>query len=160
MSAAISETIGRERQIHLFDSFEGLPLAKEIDGKEALAWQANVHSPEYYNNCAADESFVKEAMKLAGSLNYKIYKGWFEVTLSTYPKNSISILRLDGDWYDSIKSCLEHLYPVVVSGGIIILDDYYSWDGCSKAVHDYLAETKSPSRLHEWRGNVAYLIKK
>lgn len=160
MSAAISEIIGNSKQIHLFDSFEGLPIAKEIDGKEALEYQMNTNAPNYFNNCSVDESFVIEAMKLSGIKNPIIYKGWFDKSLKNYPKNSISILRLDGDWFESIKVCLDYLFPYVTEGGIIIIDDYYSWDGCSKAVHSYLAENNNPSRIYQWRGEVPYIIKK
>lgn len=160
MIAAIAEVSGNDRRVHLFDSFEGLPQAKEIDGKEALQWQADKTSPFYYNNCNADESFAIQALKLANHNNFKIYKGWFQDTLHTYEGNNIAILRLDGDWYDSVKGCLEKLYPLVSEGGVIIIDDYYTWDGCSKAVHDYLSEIKSASRVYQWRNQVAYIIKK
>ncbi|MBX2917510.1 MAG: class I SAM-dependent methyltransferase [Cyclobacteriaceae bacterium] len=160
MIAAIAELSGNTRRVHLFDSFEGLPEAKEIDGKEALQWQANKTSPHYYNNCYADESFALNALKLAAHTNFQIYKGWFQNTLSTYQGNPIAILRLDGDWYDSVKVCLEKLYPLVSEGGLIIIDDYYTWDGCSKAIHDYLSEIKSASRVFQWNNQVGYIIKK
>lgn len=160
MIAAITELTELKKQAHLFDSFEGLPPAKPIDGKDALTWQKNTKGETYYDNCAADESFALGAMKLSGSNNYKLYKGWFQNTLDQYEEKPISILRLDGDWYDSIKVCLDKLYPFVTEGGIIVLDDYYIWDGCTKAAHDYLSEIKSPSRVHQWNNQVAYIIKK
>ena len=64
-------------------------------------------------------------------------KGWFSDTVPSFDK-SICILRLDADWYDSTKVCLENLYPKVVSGGIVILDDYGYWKGCKEATDDYL----------------------
>lgn len=160
MSAAISELLGSKCNLHLFDSFEGLPPAKEIDGREALAWQKDILAPGYYDNCTADESFTKEAMKLAGHDNYTLYKGWFQDTLSGINTKSIAILRLDGDWYDSVKVCLKELFPLLAEGGVVIIDDYYTWDGCAKAVHDYLSEIKSPSRIHQWNNKVAYIVKK
>ena len=160
MSAAISEVIDKTSHIHLFDSFEGLPEAKEIDGKGALNYQKNTQSETYFDNCSAKEEFAMEAMKLAKNDNYSVHKGWFQDTLAKYPKNSISILRLDGDWYDSVKVCLNTLFPYVAEGGIIILDDYYAWEGCAKAVHEYLAEIKSASRIHQWKGHVPYIVKK
>lgn len=160
MSAAIAEVLGNERRVHLFDSFEGLPPAKEIDGKAAIAWQQNTNSPGYYDNCTAEESYAHAAMKLAGHKHYKTYRGWFENTLPTYDGRPIGILRLDGDWYDSIKTCLDNLFPHVVPGGIIILDDYYTWDGCARAVHDYLSVTHTPSRVYQWRNTIGYIIKK
>ena len=160
MSAAIGEILKKSKTIHLFDSFEGLPPAKEIDGKEALAWQKNVNAPGYFNNCMAEESNAKKAMSLAGCENYQIHKGWFNQTLPLFKNNAIGILRLDGDWYESIMDCLSYLFPQVLNNGIVLLDDYYTWDGCSKAVHDYLSGIKSPSRVHQWNNQIAYIIKK
>jgi O-methyltransferase len=160
MSAGIAEVLGNERRIHLFDSFEGLPPAKEVDGTAAIAWQQNITSPGYYDNCSAEESYAHAAMKLAGHQQYKTYRGWFESTLPSYDKRPIGILRLDGDWYDSIKTCMENLFPYVVPGGIIILDDYYTWDGCARAVHDYFSATHTPSRIYQWRNTIGYIIKK
>jgi O-methyltransferase len=160
MSAAIVELLGKDRHVDLYDSFEGLPPAKEIDGKEALAWQKDITSPNYHDNCTADEHFAMAAMKLANHADYTIHRGWFDATLPVRSDRPISILRLDGDWYDSIYTCLRCLFPKVVAGGIIILDDYYTWDGCSKAVHDYLSEIKSPSRIHQWSNSVGFIIKK
>ena len=160
MSAAIAEIIGAEHQVHLFDSFEGLPPAKTIDGKEAIAWQQNKTSPGYFDNCRAEERFALEAMKKSGHKKFRTHPGWFAETLPEFGPKPISILRLDGDWYDSIMTCLEQLFPRVIGGGIIILDDYYVWDGCAKAVHDYLSRIASPSRIHQWKDQIAYIIKK
>lgn len=160
MSAAIAEQLGQQRQVHLFDSFEGLPPAKEIDGKEALAWQKNTTSSQYFDNCTAEESYVLQAMSLAKHKDYHLYKGWFDQTVHQFGNRPIAILRLDGDWYDSIMICMEYLFSKVVNGGIVLLDDYYTWDGCAKAVHDYLSKIKSPSRVYQWNNQVAYIIKK
>ena len=59
------------------------------------------------------------------------------------------MLRLDGDWYESTRVCLENLYPHVAPGGIVIVDDYYNWDGCARAVNEFvsgLASTKCGSQ--------------
>src|SRR5688572_18590223 len=77
MSAAISEAFMKNKNVHLFDSFEGLPAAREIDGKAAIKWQSDTTSPNYHDNCSVGQQYVTEAMKLAGHRSYKIYKGWF-----------------------------------------------------------------------------------
>lgn len=51
----------------------------------------------------------------------------------------IAILRLDGDWYASTQICLEHLYDLVVPSGFVIVDDYGTYDGCRKAVDEFIA---------------------
>jgi hypothetical protein len=51
--------------------------------------------------------------------------------------DKIAILRLDTDWYESSKYELEQLYDNVVSGGVIIFDDYYHWDGQRRATDDF-----------------------
>lgn len=159
MIAGAAKLLGDNRQYYLFDSFEGLPDAKEIDGQAAIEWQKDTTSPDYHNNCRASIHDAEEAMKLADITNYQIIKGWFEESLPN-SKNlfPIAILRLDADWYSSTMTCLDNLYPMVNKGGIIILDDYYTWDGCSKALHDYLSRNELADRLHSHKG-VAYIKK-
>lgn len=158
MIAAIA-SMWTERMYYLFDSFEGLPKAQEIDGAKAIAWQANKEGSTYYNNCTADISFAEQAMRMSGA-RHTIVKGWFNETLANAQfESGIALLRLDGDWYDSIMECMVNLFPKVVKGGIIILDDYYTWDGCSRAVHDYLSAIKSTARIYRTVEGVPYIVK-
>lgn len=162
MISALAEILGSNRSYYLFDSFEGLPPAKTIDGEKALAWQSNKNSKYYYNNCSADESYAIEALQKATIKNYKIVKGWFEKTIPNEINkiDKISVLRLDGDWYDSTILCLNYLFEKVVSGGLVIIDDYYSWDGCSKAVHEFLYRKKLNDQIQSTPEDVCYIIKK
>lgn len=158
MIAAISELIGNKRAL-LFDSYEGLPKPKEDDGIQAKLWQANVKGEFYYDNCSAEEAFAIEAMTMSGA-SFNSFQGWFKDTLNNkLPIEKISILRLDVDWYDSTMECLTYLFPLLSKGGIVLIDDYYTWEGCSKAVHDYLSKIKSKSRVYQFNNNVAYIIK-
>jgi hypothetical protein len=112
MMAAMAELLGNARKYYLYDSFEGLPPAQEIDGLQAKAWQETKDSPWYYDNCRAEQSYAEEAMRLAGAKRVELVKGWFSETTPAFPKaESIAILRLDGDWYDSIMDCMVHLIP-------------------------------------------------
>lgn len=159
MSAAIAEVLDDGRTFHLFDSFKGLPPAQDIDGHKAIAWQKNINDPAYYNNCKAEFQDVVNAMAINQCENYKVYPGWFKDSLSELKTNSIGILRIDCDWYQSVKECLDTLMPKVNTGGLIIIDDYHAWDGCAKAVHDHLSETKSSSRIHQCNNGTTYIIK-
>jgi O-methyltransferase len=160
MIAGLAVHLGTAREYWLFDSFEGLPPVETIDGKSAKEWQDNKQSPFYYNNCTASEEEASTAMKLSGAVNVKLIKGWFQDTLPTvsFP-GGIALLRLDADWYKSTYQILQWLFPLVNPNGLIVVDDYYIWDGCSKAVHDYLSEHKRSERIasHE---NVCFMIKR
>jgi O-methyltransferase len=159
MIAGIASVLGPDRKYTLFDSFEGLPPAQEIDGGGAIAWQEDKESSIYYNNCSAEKEIAEEAMKLAGVDNYEIISGWFNKTLSKYPPGeSIALLRLDADWYESTLACLDNLFDKVVKGGCIIIDDYYTWDGCSRAVHYFLSTRIATQRIRSFNG-VAYISK-
>lgn len=161
MIAAISEHLGNSRSYYLFDSFEGLPEARSIDGLAALEWQRNKTGPTYHNNCTAEISFAENAMRISGSDKHEIIKGWFSETLTSIPLSvEIAILRLDADWYDSTIQCLERLYPKVKKGGVVIIDDYYVWDGCSRAVHDYLSKNQLPDRIHHLDEGSCYILKR
>jgi len=159
MSAGLAEILGTKRKYFLFDSFEGLPIVKEIDGHEAKAWQDNTTSPYYYDNCKAEIGFAVKCMDKTGA-SYECIHGWFESTLPVFNKTKkLAVLRLDADWYDSTMQCLTNLYPLVVENGLILIDDYYMWAGCSRAVHDYLSSIKSTSLIRSSTNGVAYIIK-
>ena len=82
-------------------------------------------------------------MKLSGATSFSLIRGWFSETIPRFiPPSPIAVLRLDGDWYDSTRVCLENLYPQVAPGGIVIIDDYYNWDGCARAVNEFLADSR------------------
>jgi len=161
MMAGMATLLGPDRDYYLFDSFEGLPPVKEADGPGALKWQSDTESPGYYDNCRADPAEAEKAMTLSGASRVHLVKGWFADTLPGMRwDQKIAILRLDGDWYDSIYTCLEHLYPHVTEGGLVLLDDYYFWMGCSRAVHDYLSRNHLEDRIYQFRDmRIAYLVK-
>jgi O-methyltransferase len=159
MSAAMSELCGKDRKYFLFDSFEGLPPAKENDGRDAIDWQKNKDSQYYYDNCKAEMKFAKQAMEIAGIKNPELVQGWFNETLHTVNTGPIAILRLDADWYDSTMTCLNEFYGKVSTGGLVLIDDYNFWEGCSKAVHDYLSRNNLSDRIHQTENGVAYIIK-
>jgi O-methyltransferase len=142
MIAGIADVLGSGRSYCLCDSFQGLPPAKEIDGDAAQAWQADTTSPGYYNNCTASEEDARAAMTMSSAKDYQIVKGWFDKTLPKLPPQPIALLRMDADWYDSTKCILDSLADRVVCGGLIIIDDYYTWEGCTVAVNEFAARSK------------------
>ena len=152
MIAAIAEMMGNARHYVLADSFQGLPPAKQVDGKAAIEWQAS--DPD---NCRAKADEAVASMAKAGITNYEVLEGWFTETLKKVDA-PIAVLRLDADWYDSTLFCLRTLFDKVAVGGLAIIDDYYVWDGCSRAVHTFLHMHNRTERLRVHNG-VAYLVK-
>jgi O-methyltransferase len=160
MSAGMASVLGDGRTYYLYDSFEGLPPASELDGLNhygltAIEWQATTT-----HNERAPEEASREAMRRSGARHVNVVKGWFCDTLPTYPGEPIAILRCDGDWYSSTMETLTGLFPYVIPGGLIIFDDYYYWEGCAKAVHDFLAKMQAVETIRMSRGGYAYLIKR
>lgn len=160
MIAGMATILGPNREYFLFDSFEGLPAAREIDGKAALDWQRDNTSPAYHDNCFAGPESAEQAMRRAQAKSFHLMKGWFAETLPEFrPPLPIAMLRLDADWYDSTMICLETLFDYVAPGGLILLDDYHTWDGCSRALHDFLSARAATERIMSI-GDLCYLIKR
>lgn len=134
-----------ERQIFLFDTFEGMTEPTERDtgpgGLEATAmWRR--HQEESGGNWL---SVSLEEVK--GNLSQTDYpesllrfvQGDVLQTIPGEAPDEIALLRLDTDWYESTKHELEHLYPRLVPGGVLIVDDYGQWRGAKDAVDEYLS---------------------
>ncbi len=168
MLLAQREAFGHvERSVHMLDSFEGLPDVTLRDGPLAKRWKEEAAPERYYDNCKASLDELKAVLGTMGFRDeeYRIWPGWFASTLpslvETIQGQGIALLRLDGDWYDSTLVCLEQLMPLVSEDGVVIIDDYYAWDGCARAVHDYLSRYDLSYRIRSlFNYYGAYFIKK
>ena len=91
----------------------------------------------------------------------KYHVGWFQDTLpEVAPRlGAIALLRLDGDWYESTRLPLLHLYDKVVPGGIVIVDDYGHYEGCRRAVDQFLAGRDKPILMHHIDYSARYWVK-
>jgi O-methyltransferase len=138
-----------KRDLYLFDTFEGMsePTSRDIDysGKPASELMR-----ETSNWCAASLESVKKVLYKTGYPKEKIHfvQGKVEKTLPDSAPNSISLLRLDTDWYESTKHELVHLYPRLSERGVIIIDDYGYWKGCRQACDEYFGQSRTPILLN------------
>jgi O-methyltransferase len=134
------------RVLYLYDTFEGMSEPSEQDkdftGLSAkIIWEAN--QKENKNNWGyASIEDVKQNVSTTKYPADKIHyiKGKVEETMPSTLPESIAVLRLDTDWYESTYHELVHLFPLLAKGGILILDDYGHWEGQKKAVEKYFAE--------------------
>ena len=141
--------------VWMFDSFEGLPEITKDDGQLAVEWQQQSHAPEFFNNCTAHLEEVLSMLKREGiaESSYRIFKGWFNQTVAPAAEEleqsgvQLALLRLDGDWYESTRDCLNALFPKLRKGAPCIVDDYYAWDGCALALHEYFGTHRIASRI-------------
>jgi hypothetical protein len=132
------------RKIYLYDTFTGMTEPTEddyfISSKEPahILW-AKGQKKNYNDWVIARLSEVKKNMFLTGYPNKSIIfvKGKVEETIPKVTPSQIGILRLDTDFYTSTKHELKHLFPLLVKGGVLIVDDYGSFAGSKKAVDEY-----------------------
>jgi O-methyltransferase len=123
-----------DRVVWCCDSFEGMPTAKEKD----LSLQSNSDFSDRDYLVATQEQVANNFRKFdLLDDNVKFLKGWFCDTLPSAPIKQISILRMDGDLYESTMDALANLYAKVSIGGYLIVDDYKSWNGCRTAIDEF-----------------------
>jgi hypothetical protein len=89
--------------------------------------------------------------------NVVFYKGLFSETM--HFQDPICFAHIDCDWYESVFTSLERIVPNLVSGGIIIIDDYEDWSGCRKAVDDFLAKFSDLYHLETYWKTKLHLVK-
>jgi O-methyltransferase len=132
---------GINNKIFGFDSFEGMP---DIDSDKDIS-DYNKSDPVYWVGkplCNGIDSVYDTFDKLKLNMNNVVLvKGFFQDTLNVQKNidniGEIAVLRLDGDWYDSTKICLEKLYDKVIDGGVIIIDDYGHFIGAKRATDEF-----------------------
>lgn len=145
----VLNSLGSNKKIFGFDSFEGLPNPSDNDKIE------NKHPREALKGFFSDCSFLKLNTKIndLNLISIKLVKGYFSDTLSNYDEYKFSLVHLDCDLYDSYKECLNFFYDRVSEGGFIVFDEYdYSQDvypGAKKAIDEFLAKKEIPiNRLY------------
>ena len=139
-----------QRDLYLFDTYEGMSEPEDgvdvdVGGRPAsdqLAASKRTESSWIWAYAPLEE--VARNMASTGYPQERVHlvKGMVEDTLPAEAPEKIALLRLDTDWYASTRHSLEHLYPRLVSGGVLILDDYGHWQGARRAFDEYAAENK------------------
>jgi len=158
------------KTIYAFDSFQGIPLPSNRDdqypgirklndderkalpdpGKQVLESSGATVVNEYDVS-----THIMNAFKLKPP-DIIFVKGWFEETVIGFDKE-IAILRLDGDLYNSTFVCLQNLFPKVIQGGCVIIDDW-NLKGCQDACKEYF-ELIGYEPNYQFISDIAYFIK-
>jgi len=168
MVLTLQELGVEDRDIVVYDTFEGMTEPTSADttpyGPSALEiWEAADAAgtrafPEYFDPEKFDEETVRQLLLSTGYPAARIHlvRGRVEDTIPGQAPEQLALLRLDTDWYESTRHELEHLYPRLAPGGVLIIDDFGHWDGARRAVEEYFT-THPPVLLNriDYSGRIA-----
>lgn len=168
---AVAETLlslgESNRNLYLFDTYEGMapPTGEDVDiagvTAESLLEQSDKRNDDSVWCCASLE-MVRSAVNSVGYPAEKIHfvKGMVEQTIPAGAPEKIALLRLDTDWYESTRHEMEHLFPRLAKGGVLIIDDYGHWQGARKAIDEYLEYNKIKMLLNriDYTGRIAVKV--
>ncbi|MEO1527118.1 MAG: TylF/MycF/NovP-related O-methyltransferase [Planctomycetota bacterium] len=156
---AIADTLARnhdaDRELHLFDTFEGMSEPTDADvainGEDAQSLLESEDKSDARSVwCVASLEDVKSTMSQTSypSERTHFHVGKVEDTIPSAAPEQIALLRLDTDWYESTAHEMEHLFPRLSEGGVLIIDDYGHWQGARRAVDEYFAKHQIGMLLH------------
>jgi O-methyltransferase len=153
MRATLSALDVEDREVWLADSFEGLPSSRPDQ------YPADAGDDEHFkfDFLAVSEDEVKRAFERYGLLDDQVrfLRGWFKDSLPPLTgTRHWSLLRLDGDMYESTIIALESLYPDLSPGGFVVIDDYGAIPQCRQAVEDFRSEHGIDEEMNrvDWTG--------
>ena len=161
--------------IYMFDTFEGLTKPGKYDystndpvyhmnNKQVIKnWEINRTGENSSKWCYCSLDNVKNNVYKTKYPKDKLHfiKGDVMETLLEEKNipDKISVLRLDTDWYESSKFELEKLYHKVVEGGVVILDDYFHWDGQRRATDEFFQKNNINKVIFKNNKQTGYFIK-
>lgn len=145
-----------DRTIWLYDTFNGVSPPGDVDVQEISGRKARDILDE--RERSPDDPFWGIAARPLVETNlrrteypmhrFRIVEGDVLRTLPAQSPSRLSVLRLDTDWYQSTRHELEHLYPRLSPGGVLIVDDYGYWRGARKATDEYFQSLATRPLLH------------
>lgn len=148
MAKALQMLGGADRNLWLFDTFNGVvePTERDIalDGTSAKVLMERDKDRKKTSDiwAIAPETEVRDNMSRSGYPLRQIsfVRGDVKDTLQSETLPPVALARLDTDWYDSTKHELAMIMPSMVSGGVVIVDDYGHFSGSRQAVDEWLRE--------------------
>jgi hypothetical protein len=134
------------RELFLFDTFEGMTEPTEKDERHDGRTAADLLETSERSAAVWAQASLEDVQSGFAGVPYpgeRIHyvQGPVEKTIPDQAPEQIALLRLDTDWYESTKHEFDHLYPRLVSGGVLLIDDYGWWKGSRTATQEFLAET-------------------
>jgi hypothetical protein len=133
-----------DRRIWLYDTFAGMtePGSNDYNARGTAADQLRTGDRDSPVLALAGRSEVEQNIRSTGySFDLLTFvEGDILQTIPQTAPDRLALLRLDTDWYESTRHELNHLYPRLQPGGVLIIDDYGDWEGAKLAVDEYFAD--------------------
>ncbi len=157
----------KQRKFKVYDSFGMMPEPSEFDDDDVHDRFAVIKNGKskgigddlYYGYESDLLQKVKNNFSNFGiditTESIDLIKGFYEDALIV--SEPVALAHIDCDWYESVKLSLERITPHLVKGGYLIIDDYYRYSGCNKAVDEYFKELKNDYKFYK---NERLLIEK
>lgn len=149
MSLTLQAVGDHSRHLYLYDTYAGMSRPTSADGPAAVAMWEREASGDHNAWCYAPLEDVRSRMNATTTAPEQVHfvVGKVEDTIPATMPHQIALLRLDTDFYESTLHELRFLYPRLVEGGALIIDDYGYWEGARRAVDEYFSEIESPPLL-------------
>jgi predicted O-methyltransferase YrrM len=160
-ASILAKTKSPDRELLLFDVFEFLPPPSAEDGDKAqqvyAAFQqgraGTVVDVNYLTHAADLLSFTVGNLREVGVEperdRVRFVKGLYQDTLVL--DQPVAFAHIDCDWFESVNVCIDRIADAVSPGGVILFDDYHSFDGCRRAVDAWLARDRRFKVVHhDW----------
>lgn len=140
-----------DSEIYLYDTFDEVPLPGPHDGHFTGRDMREIYheaiEDPIYDRYPLDR--VAELMSKTGypEANVHLIEGLVEQTIPDRAPDQVALCRLDTDFYESTAHEMEHLFPRIAEGGILVIDDYGDFSGARKAVDEYFERLERPPFL-------------
>lgn len=145
----LAKSKARKRELRLYDAFAMPPppgpsddARSHSDYEDFVRGRALSQADENYMSHRSDLlAFTRENMRRTGvdpdAENIRFVRGFYEETLTV--DEPVAFAHVDCDWYDSVRLCIERIADWMSLGGIILFDDYSTYEGAAKAVDEWLS---------------------
>jgi hypothetical protein len=169
MLLTLQELRADDRDVYLYDTFEGMtrPTEHDVSKHDPPALETWVEAQrrqvtpwgDYFDPREVGVKAVRDTLLSTGYPGERLHlvRGPVEETLPDRAPDRLALLRLDTDWYESTRHELRHLYPRLSDGGVLVIDDYGHWEGARRAVDEFFAGDERPLLLSriDYTGRIA-----
>ena len=163
-SILLASVKSAERPLYVYDVFGMIPSPSEEDTEDVHdryrtiveGTSKGIGGDKYYGYEESLYEIVQSNFREFGigceKHSVSLFKGLVQDTMKI--NQPVAFAHIDVDWYDPVMTCLERIFPNLVNGGSIILDDYYDWGGCRKASDEYLRKVVGQFTLDDSAGSL------